>query len=823
MTPHGPLHATDRALERLEWWDLVARLRGHAHTPAARARCAPPAQPGDTDPRRSLFARDEGELRRLLRETSEARALLDRGQAAPVGDLALVGAALRRAAKGGALGARELLDLRATLAALHATERFLARHADVGPTLALHLPRLPDLRELEREIEHCLDPEGEVRDAASPALADGRREARELAAELQRRLAAYLHEPEVAACLSDSFVTVRNDRFVLPVRADARGRVRGIVHDASSSGTTLFIEPEAAVDLNNRLKHAELTVERETQRVLRDLSQQTAAALPLLEPGLEALEEIDLAFARGRLSQEQQGVEPEVGDAGALRLNQLRHPLLSPERVVPNDLRLGDGATVLVLSGPNAGGKTVALKALGLAVLAVRAGLHVPAEPGARVDWMDAVLVDLGDEQNLRESLSTFSAHVANLARIVDEATPSSLVLVDEIGAGTDPSEGATLAQAILEALADAGARVVATTHFNLLKEMAAVDPRFANASVEFDPETLAPTYRLRLGVAGTSSAMAVAARMGLRRDVLERANALLEREDRRLDRMLSELAASRVALDRERSEASRLRTESEAARAEYRAKLERLQERRDELFRSMRQDLDRAFRSAHAEVAAVIRDLQRGVGARDAAHARERLQALAEKAREAEATTRAAEPETAARLEPVDWRHAKPGDPVRIEGGGEAVLLALPDRRGRVSVRTGAGGATGGARLLVPIERVGRPLAGGAPAATPARPKSHVALELALRPGADGDAPAERCDLRGLRVEEALGRVAMLLDRAAATGRARLLLVHGLGTGALRDAIRARLAESPYVDDFAPGAPEEGGDGVTRVRLAAE
>lgn len=828
--------ADARTLERLEWGELVARLAGHTRTPMGRARCGAPREPGeavdaqpepDADvPGASLFAPDDGEVRRLLRETSEARRLLDAGHAAPLGDLAPLGGALRRASKGGTLGARELLDLRATLSAIHDTTRFLARHAESCPGLASHGPRLPDLRDLEGEIGLCLDAEGEVRDAASPALAEARRDSRELAAELQRRLTAYLNDPDIAACLSDRFVTVRNDRFVLPVRSDARGRVRGIVHDASGSGTTLFIEPEAAVDLNNRLKHAELTVAREIERVLRELSRRTAAALPQIEPALDALADLDLAFARGRLSQEQQAVEPAVGAEGVFVLLQLRHPLLRPDRVVPNDVRLGDGPTVLVLSGPNAGGKTVAMKALGLAALAVRAGLHVPAAPGARVDLVDAVLADIGDEQSLRESLSTFSAHVASLARIVDEATPHSLVLVDEIGAGTDPGEGASLAQAVLETLADAGARVVATTHFTLLKEMAAVDPRFANASVEFDPATLAPTYRLRMGVAGTSSALAVAARMGLRRDVLDRANALLEREDRRLDRMLAELAASRVALERERADAQRLRSESEAARADYGAKLQRLQERRDELFRKMRSDLDDAFKHAHAEVAAVIRDLQRGGSARGAAHARDRLHALAEKARSAEEATLSAARDAAPGEEPrealgaVDWSRARPGDAVRIAGGGQAVLVTLPDRRGRVAVQmSGAGGA----RVVLPLERVGRALPGAPPkAAAPgrARPAPHVAVDLAPRPSGAG---AERCDLRGQRVEEALARVADALDRAAATGRRRLLLVHGLGTGALRDAVRGRLAESRYVAEWSPGAPEEGGDGVTVVCLRDE
>ena len=820
-----------RTLARLEWPELIERLASHTQTPRGRARCTPTAEaPGDPPP--GLFAQGLDAARGLLRETSESRKLLDAGDAPPFGGLVDLEPALRRLGKGGVVSARELLDLRATLAALHETSRWLARRSDQAPGLAAHAAAIADLRDLEDEIGVCIDSEGEVRDAASPALADARREARSLAGELQRRLAAYLHDPDVASSLSDTFVTMRNDRYVLPVRSDSRGRVRGIVHDASGSGTTLFIEPEAVVELNNRLKQAELAVERETLRILRDLSLRAAHALPALEVGLAALETLDLAFARGRLSQSMEGIEPAVARDGVFVLPQLRHPLLPPDRVVPNDLRLGESYTVLVLSGPNAGGKTVALKCLALAALCVRAGLHVAAAAGSRVALVDALLADIGDEQNLRESLSTFSAHIANLARIVDAATPSALVVLDEVGVGTDPSEGASLAQSILEALADAGARVVATTHFNLLKEMAAVDPRFANASVEFDPETLAPTYRLRFGAAGASSATAVAARMGLRREVIDRANALLEREDRRLDRMLSELAASRSGLEHERSEAIRLRAESESARAEYRAKLEKLQARRDELFRDMRASLDRTFRDAHAEVAAVIRDLQRGSargvgaqvgpGARDAAHARDRLEALEAKADEVAQEAGAVAAPDEAPGDPVDWRHAKPGDLLRVRGGGDAVLLALPDRHGHVSLQVR------GARLLVPMDRV----VATAPAAhverSARREPVHVTIALTderepvrtRAASARESGPADRCDVRGLRVDEGLERMIVALDRAAVAGRRRLLIVHGLGTGALRDAVRAYLRESPYAISFARGEPQEGGDGVTVVVL---
>ncbi len=789
---------------------MLERLHEHARTPSGRARCAASDEgsvAGD------LFETEPEEARARLFETSEARTLLDGPGPPPLGGIPELAPVLRLLGKQGVLTAHALQDLASALSAFHAVRHFFSRRAAEAPRLAAVADSLVELRELESEIEASFDAEGEVRDAVSPALAEARAGARQLAAEVQRRMASFLQDPEIAPSLSDAFVTLRSDRHVLPVRADARGRVRGIVHDESSSGSTLFIEPEAVIETSNRLKRAELTVQRETLRILRELSARAAAALPAIEANLDALQHLDLAFARGALSREMQATEPEVGEEGIFRLPQLRHPLLPAENVVENDVRLDGTTRVLVLSGPNAGGKTVLMKAVALAALFVRAGLHVAAGPGARVDLVDALLADIGDEQDLRESLSTFSAHVANLARIVAEASMRTLVVLDEVGQGTDPSEGAALAQALLERLADAGARVVATTHFNLLKEMAGVDARFLNASFEFDPETLAPTYRMRVGVAGVSSAMAVAARMGIDPGVLGRANALLDREDRQLDRLLTELSASRVSLEAEQREAQRLRAESEATRAEYRERLEQLQARRDALHREMRQDLDRAFRDAHAQVAAVIRDLQRGGGAREAAHARERLHALATQAQESAAATLGPPPEEEP-LDAIDWRRAHAGDAVRVRGGGGGVLLALPDRHGRALVQVG------GARLQIPAAQLGA--AAAARATSARRPQTAPPLPMTTADDCLLHAIGPRLDLRGLRADEALARVDEALDRAAVRGESALVLVHGFGTGALREAIRRHLAASPYVQGFAAAAQEDGGEGVTLVRLGA-
>ena len=794
-----PFEVTQKTLDRLDWGDLHARLAALAQTPIARARLLG----------KSLFETSASGVRARLTETREARALLGEGLSPPFSALRPQGETLARLRKGGALSAAELLDLSATLTASRLTRSCVEKRPELAPQLTEMVGRLGDQRKLEEQIQRSIDDSGEVRDQASSSLATLRGEARRLSSEVQERLEGILREPAIIACLQDSYFTLRNDRYVLPVRAEARRQFKGIVHDASGSGTTVFMEPEALVEINNRHKRVELDIEREVKRVLRDLSSRAAGRAAEIEADMETLADVDLAFARARLAEEQQAVEPEVGDEGVVRLLQVRHPSLPIDRAVPNDLHLGEGHQILVISGPNAGGKTVAMKSVALAVLCVRAGLHVSAAPGARVDLFERVLGDIGDEQSIGENLSTFSAHMANLANIVQAASPKALVVLDEVGAGTDPSEGAALAQAVLECLADAGARVIATTHFGLLKEMADADARFANASVDFDPDTLAPTFRLRMGLPGTSSATAVAARMGLRSDVLERARGILEREDRQIDRLLADLTASRAALESEKREAQRLARESEGVRSEYRERLERLQERRDELYHSMREDLDAAFQDAHGQIATVIRELQRGGSAQAAARARDELQGVESISREIARERDIPEtPEEA--LEAVDWSRARPGDAVRIRGGASGVLQALPDRRGRVAV------GVGNHRVLVAVEKVGAAGPGAPSPPVRSTPPTHHLPDATSGEGSD----SKPCDLRGLRVSEALDRLDEALDRASLAGRHQLSVIHGVGSGALRRAVREHLAHSDYVERLEESDPGGRGDGISIAQL---
>jgi len=821
---------TQEALEALGWPELVALWADHCRTPQGRARLvglgptalesSNDAAANDVDPEAvgmdpgDVFARSFTAVKTRLAETDEARRLLDDEAMPPLGLPLDATPLLDRARRGRILEPRDLLAVASCANAVRDTRRFLEQHASDAPSLRTLGEPLTPCPDLCAEIERCIEPGGDIADRASPELAQARRDRLRLTGELQKRLQRFAQHADVAPHLSDDFVTQRNDRFVLPVRAESRGAVHGIVHDASRTGTTLFIEPEGVVDLNNRLKQADITITRECERVLVQLAEQVGDHADTLERSLAALGRLDLAFARGHLARAMGAHSPRVEREGILALPGLRHPLLSPSECVANDLGVGGAFSVLVISGPNAGGKTVAMKAMGLSALMVRAGLQVPCEPGGRVDCMDRVLADIGDGQDISMSLSTFSAHMTRLAATVRDAGPHSLVVLDEIGVGTDPAEGAALAQAMLETLSASGAAVVTTTHFSLLKEMATARADFENACVEFDPETLEPTYHVRIGAAGPSSAAVVAARMGMPREVLSRADALLDRQDRRLDEALAELAANRTALDQERATAKAQHDASEAARTHYEAELEALRSERDRVYGSMRDELEASFKAAHAEVAGLIRALQRGGTARKAAQVRERLLELEAKA-DADAAKRGIEPEPEpARppgdAKPIDWTRMEVGDRVRVPGGRDGVLESLPDRGGKVRV------TVGGTRITVAATRLS--LAPGGGGAERGRVRFVRSDPVSQDHAAVGG--STRCDLRGQRVHEALDRLAEVLDQAAVDGHDEVMIVHGHGTGALRAAVREHLAASPFVEGIGSGDPEAGGEGVTVARL---
>src|SRR5690606_15757772 len=501
---------SQESMRILEFDRIRERLAALAQSEPGRALCLA-LQP--------LFDR-EG-VARLQAETRAATELLARGLRPPLGGLSDVRPLVDRASRGAVLFPEEIVRVRATLGASAQMRAFLEEAGPPEPLapLAERLIRRP---ELERAIDRCVDENGDVLDSASDELARLRQRQREVQARIRQHLERLVHDHRMQDVLQESLVTVRNGRYVVPVRAERRADVPGVVHDQSASGNTLFIEPLAVVELNNRLRRLEAAEAEEIRRILTSLSRRIAEDGAALAPAVESLAQLDLIFARARLGFEMNAVEPVLNGEGRLRLGGARHPLLAPP-VVPIDLWLGDAFHVLVITGPNTGGKTVALKTVGLLALMCQSGLQVPARQ-AELPVFRAIYADIGDEQSIEQNLSTFSSHMRRVIPMLEEAGPEDLVLLDEVGAGTDPDEGAALAEAILEHLRQRGARVVATTHYSQLKGYAYLTEGVENASVEFDAETLQPTYRLQIGLPGRSNALEIAARLGTPPEVIERA-----------------------------------------------------------------------------------------------------------------------------------------------------------------------------------------------------------------------------------------------------------------------------------------------------------
>lgn len=734
-----------------------------------------------------------------LGETTEARVALGTEGEPPWAGLGDIRATLAQAAPDGAvLDGSDLAALGAALGAAARLAAYGARLGGVAPTLAARWRTLPTCAGLAGVLARDLDAEGRLTDDASPRLRGLRRQILTLRHELESRLERLLDSPPVAQALQERYVTVRNGRYVLPIRDDARRSLRGIVHDRSQSGATVFIEPDAVIDLNNQLIQRTLEERDEVARLLAELTGQVGACLPDLQALVEGLGHLDLVFARAALAERLEATAPEVVEAGDIDLPSARHPLLvaqtwaggTPRRpVVPVDIRLPVDRPGLVISGPNAGGKTVALETCGLLVLMAQAGCHVPAAPGCRLPVCDRILAVIGDEQSLAQNLSTFSSFVAQVGEILAVAGPRSLVLLDELGAGTDPAEGAALGAALLEALLDRGARVIATTHLEPLKVFAQLEPRLRNATVAFDAERLEPTFRLEYGHPGPSYALTIGERLGLPAAVIARARTHLSEESRRLETLLADLAAREREAERRTAEATR--REAEAGAALEGARLATLRAQREAA---------EVRRAAHAEARAFLADARHRVG-----HELERLkteEATRRQAQEAYHRLRRAEAELAT---PVETGTG----PV---GAGEVQLRGL-GLRGRVVAEAQGMVTVQAGRLTVRVPRSEVEAVPTGPGAT--RTSSGVAISLPSRQ----DVPRE-LHLRGFVTDEARGAVEKFLDDAVVAGHPAVRLVHGKGTGALKRAIDACLRAHPLVSAFRTAPPAEGGSGVTVVEL---
>lgn len=741
---------------------------------------------------------------RRLDETDQTRALLAERSEIGIGGAHDFGPAVERAVRGGRLDAVQFLEIADTLDA--ASRLAMSLEEDRRPLLHALARDLHGLPALRSTLARSFDPIGELLDTASPRLGGLRAAVRVAFDRLRRRLDS-LVGTELGSALQEPIVTMRNGRYVVPVKSEARSKVKGIVHDASGSGQTLFIEPLVVVELGNTWREAQLAEAEEIGRILDALSALVAVNAPALRETLDALARFDLWAARASLGAEMDGVRAETADRPDVILLSARHPGLAGA-VVPIDIRIGDGYSALVVTGPNTGGKTVTLRTLGLLSLMHQSGLHVPAATGSRLPIWTDVFADIGDEQSVAQSLSTFSGHLRRITTIVEAAGPGTLVLLDELGAGTDPTEGSALAQSLLDHFIHAGAIVAATTHYAELKAYAHTTPGARNAAVEFDLESLRPTYRLTIGLPGGSQAFAIAERLGLPPAIVEDARSRLTEAQRSFEATLASIRETEGetadALEHARAAEERARASLAVADEERR----RARRERDEAVRAARADADAVLVALREELAATRQALDRETvtaASLDASLAR--ADALAERL----PAVSPDEGETP-NPEPAIDRTWQVGEHARSRLGGWEGRIAALDRDGRRATLE-----SGGMRIVIDVadlvestsRRSSRSEDGAVAPSSVAAMRSDRARSV-----------ASSLDLRGARVEEALVALERYLEDASLAGMPSVTIIHGLGTGALRDAVRSATGGHPLVRDLRAGERGEGGDGATIVRL---
>lgn len=746
-------------------------------------------------------------VKRLQQETTEARALLDQQPQLGVAGARDVRPLTRVARVGGMIQPHEFHELRATLLAARNLKKSIGRLSEHFPRLAFVAEGLNDAPRVVDEIGRIFTDQGEIADNASPELAEIRRELRIAQQRVMERLNHIITSAQFAKYLQEPIITQREGRYVVPVRAEARGRINGIVHDASASGATLFIEPLAVVELGNRVRELLIREQREIERILRALADLVAAHADAIDYTVETLAQLDLAFAKAKYSAAIKAGAPII-DTGSreqpayLELKEARHPLLDPETVVPISLELHRAFSILIITGPNTGGKTVSLKTVGLLALMAQSGLHIPAQAGSRLPVYDGIYADIGDEQSIEQSLSTFSGHLKNIIGILHAANSKALVLLDELGAGTDPVEGAALARAIVEHLLERRIPALIATHYAELKAFAHTTPGVENASMEFDVETLAPTYRLTIGLPGRSNAFAIATRLGLDRPLVARARENVGRSSAELETLLAQLNKAREETLREQSRAAAARESAERISKQVRRELADTQRQRSEILRHTREQARAELEATRAELNRLKREWREIPAARETVkRAEQDLQALEDAS-------------IASSVPPPAPRRAEPSAPAERIRAGDRVYVPSLNQYGEVlSIGSDLIVQVGAFRMNLSPDQVElQPRVAAAP-----EPRSQTSIVLP-----EVDSPGIEVHLRGMRAEEALEKLEKYLDRAYLAGLPYVRVVHGKGTGTLKKIARDFMRDSPLVASIQNAEPSEGGDGVTVAKLAA-
>ena len=789
-----------KALETLEYRKIIAQLKREMGS-AASAKLADELTP----------LTSEKIIKEELRSTTEAVDLIVRKGPLPTGGLYDIREALLLAKKGGSLTMRQLLEVQNVLGISSEVVAFM--HDDALPDLK-YIGEMVDLivefTALEKEISRCILTEDEMADNASPKLKDIRRSIHQQNQAIKNKLSRIITSSSNKTYLQDAIVTMRDGRYVIPVKQEYRSFFPGMVHDQSKGGATLFIEPQGVVELNNKLRELEVEEQLEIARILAELSSRVAEHYREIRSNLELLTKLDFIMAKGKLSCKMHASEPKIDTDGELRLISARHPLIEYKKAVPVDIRIGGDYRTLIITGPNTGGKTVSLKTAGLLVMMAQSGLHIPASHASTLPIFGEVFADIGDEQSIEQSLSTFSSHMKNIVSIIDKASYDSLVLVDELGAGTDPTEGAALAIAILERFYDSGALTMATTHYNELKKYALATSGVENAAMEFDVETLTPTYRLLIGVPGKSNAFEISKKLGLSESVIERATEHIKHGDMEFENVISSIEDDKRKAAADRLDAESMRAEIEERLKKLEEKEKAISEKRADIIAEAKREARELLRETKSAVKDVQKDLRRLQ--KSGAHTNLNTGALEKSRRKINEAEDLVSEKVVKQVnsEPVSADTLKIGDRVKLLTIGQnGTILSLPDEKGNLMINIGALKVKARLQDLMLINE-----------GKDRKPQAKSSSKYGSLLRSKSSSVSASINVMGKNLEDALADVEKYLDDVYMAGLDMVSIIHGRGGGILKDGIRQMLKRKKYVDSFGAASYNDGGEGVTIVHM---
>ncbi|WP_337019940.1 endonuclease MutS2 [Oceanobacillus massiliensis] len=778
----------ERILRVLEFKKIIEQLNSQAATSLGKD------QVSQLKP-----STDLAEVIQLQQETDEAASIVRLDKAIPLGGITDIRESLKRSAIGGILSGEECLDVANTVYGGRQVKAFIENLEEPElPVLEELVDRITPLRELEQHIKSCIDDHGHMMDSASAKLRSIRSSIRTYENRIREKLESYTRNN--SSMLSDAIVTIRNDRYVLPVKQEYRGTIGGIVHDQSSSGQTLFMEPKAVVDLNNQLHEAISKEQQEIEQILKELSEHIASFERDLYENVTVLGKIDFMFARAKLGNLMKASRPKINDRGYIKMQQARHPLIPINEVVANDVEIGKTYTSIVITGPNTGGKTVTLKMIGLCTLMAQSGLQIPALDGCEMAVFEEVFADIGDEQSIEQNLSTFSSHMTNIVDIIKKVDYRSLVLFDELGSGTDPQEGAALAMSILDEVVSREARVIATTHYPELKAYGYNRENVVNASVEFNVETLKPTYRLLIGVPGRSNAFEISKRLGLDEQIIDRAKGLVGADSKSVETMIASLEKSQLDAERDYEQAHEILLESEQLREEIMREWKQLEQKKETLYKKAEEKAEKALSQAREEAELIvneIRQMKTNVTLKE--HEWIEAKKMLEEAQPNLSRKQSKQTEPVAK----EKQNLKPGDEIKlltVNQKGE-VLEKVSDNEYMIQVGI----------MKVKVKRSDLQLLG--------KQKQTIQKPVATIKGSNFHVSAE-LDLRGERYEDALLKLEKYIDDVLLAGYSKASIIHGKGTGALRKGVQEYVKRHPHIASAKAGESNEGGSGVTVIEL---